>query len=570
VRLGDGISPTIHRRVLALLAALDAAPPAALVDLTPTYAALLVQFDPGRTSAEAIATHVRAALATRASQPRRRGRLVRIPVHYCGADGPDLEALAREVGLSPEQVVRLHSSVDYRVYFVGFVAGFPYLGGLPPELAASRLPSPRPRVPAGSVGIGGRQTGIYPVASPGGFRLIGRTSVILFDPAADPPALLRPGDRVRFLPVPAPASAPAAPAPLPAPAVPEGAVPWLRVLRPGPLTTVQDLGRPGYARYGVCASGAADRDVLRLGNLLLGNPPGAAALEVTLGGLVAEAQGECAVAVTGAEGAVRVNGRAAPLGTVLALAAGDRLELDAPRRGVRTYLAVAGGVAVPLVLGSVATDVRAGMGGYGGRALLAGDVIARGTAAIRRPSPGHHLPPDPARQFPAPPEPWRLRVTPGPHAVLAGDLLDRLVASEFTVDARSDRVGVRLAHAHGESGPPGTTGELLSEGVPRGAIQVPPGGAPVILLTDHQTTGGYLVPVVVIAADLWKVAQLRPGDAVRLELVAPEAALAALRSREAWLAALAAGGGAEARESVAPERLMRGFSEWSEEAMQDG
>jgi KipI family sensor histidine kinase inhibitor len=570
VRLGTTIERATHQRVLSLLEALDAAPPPGLLDLTPTYATILVQFDPLRTSAEAIAEHVRRALAAPGGPRRAHGRLVRLPVHYGGEDGPDLKPLARELGLAPDDVVKLHAGAEYHVYFLGFVAGFPYLGGLPPELAAPRLPAPRTRVPAGSVGIAGYQTGVYPAATPGGWRIIGRTPATLFDPAAEPPSLLRPGDRVRFVPTPAPAlfSNPGGAAGGEV-AVPEGAAPWLRIVRPGPMTTVQDPGRHGYARFGVSTSGAADGDALRLGNALLGNVPGAAALEVTLGGLVAEALSDCAVALTGAECEARVNGEPLPPGTVQVLTPGDRVELGAVRRGVRAYLAVAGGVAVAPVLGSAATDVRAGMGGFAGRALAAGDVAARGlpgsaVAALA----GRRLPPDPERRFPTLPEPWRIRVAPGQHTARPGDhsdMLGRLTAGAYVVDARSDRVGVRLTpkqpHQHALAGP----GDLLSEGMPRGAVQVPPDGAPVILLADHQTTGGYVVPAVVIAADLWKVAQLRPGDALRLELVTREDAVAALRARDAWLTSLAAGAGALS-ETIPSERLMRGFSEWSEEA----
>jgi biotin-dependent carboxylase-like uncharacterized protein len=376
---------------------------------------------------------------------------------------------------------------------------------------------------------------------------------------------------VRFVaarPTPAGASTTATPAP----AIPAGAEPWLRILRPGPLTTVQDLGRPGYARYGVPTCGAADSDALRLANALLGNPPGAAALEVTLGGLVAEALDECVVALTGAECAARMNGQPLPPNTTWALTGGDRLELAPARCGVRAYLAVAGGVAVALALGSAATEVRTGLGGYDGRALAVGDVVARSAPANALAVPaGRHLPADPERRLPTPPEPWRIRVTPGPHAARAGDMLNRLVACAYLVDARSDRSGVRLAAAHGDRATLVTSGDLLSEGVPRGAVQVPPDGAPIILLADNQTTGGYLVPAVVISADLWKVGQARPGDALQLELVTVEDALAALRARAAWFTALAASGvAAPAAGAVAPERLMRGFSEWSEEAMDDG
>jgi allophanate hydrolase subunit 2 len=161
-------------------------------------------------------------------------------------------------------------------------------------------------------------------------------------------------------------------------------------------------------------------------------------------------------------------------------------------------------------------------------------------------------------------------MTPGPYAEQVGDMLNRLVAGAFTVDTRSDRVGVRLTVSRLELTPSAGSGDLLSEGVPRGALQVPPDGAPVILLADYQTTGGYLVPAVVITADMWKVAQLRPGATVRLELATLEDALAALRARDAWLAALAAGAGMPLPSgTIAMERLMRGFSEWSEETSDD-
>ena len=126
------------------------------------------------------------------------GRTIDIPVVYGGADGPDLEAVARHTGLSPEEVVKRHSGGQYVVYFIGFMPGFAYMGGLAPELATPRHAEPRVSIPAGSVGIGGEQTGIYPLASPGGWQLLGRTSLPLFDPAHNPPTLLRPGDRVRF------------------------------------------------------------------------------------------------------------------------------------------------------------------------------------------------------------------------------------------------------------------------------------------------------------------------------------------------------------------------------------
>jgi KipI family sensor histidine kinase inhibitor len=587
VRLGTAVSPAANRRVVRLLRTLDANPPLGLRDLVPAYASLLILWDPLLASVEAVSAAVRAALGARSHQRDPRGRLVRVPVVYGGEDGPDLDDVARLAGLSPDEVVRRHCAATYRVYFLGFLAGFPYLGGLPPELAVPRLPTPRPRVPAGSVGIAGQQTGIYPLASPGGWRLIGRTAVRLFDPLADPPALLRPGDRVQFEPVVAGSLTPRQTDTSPdrgALALPGGeqattaathCVPWVRVERPGWLTTVQDLGRPGYARYGVSASGAADADALRVGNALLGNPAEAAALEVTLGDLRLRALRPCAIALTGADCAARVGMRPLRPWMAASLEAGDVLELGMARGGARAYVCVAGGVAVPPALGSRATDTRAGLGGLEGRPLRAGDVLVRGSGGVPPQSlVGRGAPLDAGRR-PAADGMCRLRVLPGPHADLAPDALERLVDASYVVDPNSDRVGVRLrwVDAEGGSRPPG--GETITEGVPRGAVQVPPGGDPIILLADHQTTGGYRIPAVVIGADLWRVAQLRPGDPVRLALVTREEALAALREREAWLAALRERLMRQSREPGADTRgleaqtLMRGFAEWSEGASDD-
>lgn len=162
---------------------------------------LTLVFDPLQTDAQAMAQAVMAVKAQWARPLRRRqaGRLVEVPVTYGGVDGPDLAEVAAHCGLSPDEVVRRHVAAEYAVYFIGFQPGFAYLGGLDASLATPRRREPRVAVPAGSVGIGGEQTGIYPLATPGGWQLIGRTGVALFDPQAEPPTLLAPGDRVRFV-----------------------------------------------------------------------------------------------------------------------------------------------------------------------------------------------------------------------------------------------------------------------------------------------------------------------------------------------------------------------------------
>ena len=201
VSFGHAISSETHREVLRLTRALGALP-SGIRNLHPAFASVLVDFDPRRRSHEEVEAWIRKALAAaNTGKSDAEPRVIDIPVRYGGADGPDLEDVARHTGLEPNRVVELHAGADYLVYFLGFSPGFPYLGGMPPQLATPRLAAPRKQVPAGSVAIGGAQTGIYPMETPGGWRLIGRTPLRLFDAGANSPALLRIGDRVRFAPV---------------------------------------------------------------------------------------------------------------------------------------------------------------------------------------------------------------------------------------------------------------------------------------------------------------------------------------------------------------------------------
>jgi len=201
VTLGDRVERATHERVLALAERLAAAPPAGVLELVPGYATLTVFFDPAVTDADALRLRLGELAAapppTRGAEAPERPVIV-LPTRY---DGPDLDEVAARTGLTRNQVVDLHSARVYRVYLLGFAPGFAYLGDLDAALVLPRRREPRPRVPAGSVGIAGAQTGVYPLATPGGWHLLGRTEVRLFDAVREPPALLQPGDRVRFEPV---------------------------------------------------------------------------------------------------------------------------------------------------------------------------------------------------------------------------------------------------------------------------------------------------------------------------------------------------------------------------------
>lgn len=198
---GEEISESSYRRVQGLLEALKANPPPGLGELIPAYASLVAAFDPAATDYAAMEREVRNLAENAADSESPRVRVARVPVCYESAHAPDLEDVARHAGLCPEDVVSIHSSKSYLVYMLGFTPGFPYLGGLDERIAAPRRASPRTKVPAGAVGIADRQTGVYPLESPGGWNIIGRTPAILFDPFRTPPALLAPGMYIRFFPI---------------------------------------------------------------------------------------------------------------------------------------------------------------------------------------------------------------------------------------------------------------------------------------------------------------------------------------------------------------------------------
>jgi len=285
----------------------------------------------------------------------------------------------------------------------------------------------------------------------------------------------------------------------------------LRVRRVGGPTYVEDRGRTGQAGIGVGRSGAADRAAHALANRAVGNAPGAAALEVTLGGLELEVTGDGVLwlCVTGAPVTVEVGGREVGAGAVVAARAGDVVRLGTSPRGLRSYLAVRGGVDAPVTLGSRSHDVLAGLGPA---PLADGDELAVGDDVAGEPL--VEAVPLPALGAGA----VELRVVRGPRDDWVDDV-DALVTGSWTTSSRSNRVGVRLERDEGLLAPAHGDRQLPSEGACRGAVQVPPSGEPVVFLADHPVTGGYPVVAVVVDADVDLAAQVRPGEEVRFRWV---------------------------------------------------
>lgn len=466
------------------------------------------------------------------------GRVVTVDTVYAGED---LTSVSRLLGLSPEAVIAAHTGRDWTAAFGGFAPGFTYLTGGDPSLSVPRRNSPRTLVPAGAVALAGDFSAVYPRSSPGGWQLIGSTDTPMWDLDREQPGLVAPGDIVRFRAVRerlVAAGLDGASFTRPAD---DAAQPALTVVSPGLFTTLQDTGRPGRGDLGVTTSGAADRPSATQANRLLGLPEDVPVLETLLSGLSLKAETTLAIALTGAVGEATITDSSeadsapravpAPVREPFPLRPGQVLTLGSPRAGLRGYVGVrapgSGGPGTARVLdheptlGSRATDTLSGLGPAPlrqGQALATAPLAAQDDAPSgrRATAVGHRE--EPATRLPEPGETVTLRVTRGPRADWFHGDVEALTRTGWNVSADADRVGVRLATG-GEPLTRARTGELTSEGMVPGALQVPPDGHPVLFLADHPVTGGYPVIATVVDADVGRAAQLAPGTPVRFALV---------------------------------------------------
>jgi KipI family sensor histidine kinase inhibitor len=436
-------------------------------------------------------------------------RLVTIDTIY---DGDDLGVVEELTGLSRDSVVSAHTGQTWVMVFAGFAPGFAYLEGEDSRLSVPRRAEPRTSVPAGSVALASDYSAVYPRESPGGWQLIGRTRTEMWDLDRREPALVNPGDRVRFRAVRdsihVKSSRPKA---HDAPRHPSSG---LRVIAPGVLSLVQDLGRPGFAKWGVSASGAADVASFRRANRLVGNQSQAACIEVAGGQLQVQAIGDQVVAVAGAPADLTVDSDsvrpswAPAMAAPFALRDGETLTMGELQGGTYTYLAVRGGVAGDSVLGSRSTDTLSGLGG---QPLIAGIECAVSedteTSVVG--------PPELQPEFPST-GPTDLEVVVAPGLDWFDDEgLARLLGQDWLVTPQTNRVGAKL---RGEPITRVRAGEFPSEGMIRGAVQVPPAGMPVLFLADHPVTGGYPVIAAIVETDLDRAAQVPVGGVIRFRL----------------------------------------------------
>lgn len=477
-----------NARVHAVARGLLGADLPGLVDVIPGYNTLLVEYEPSLVSASRVRSAAEQYADSNGGTPT--GRSLALDVIY---DGPDLNDVAIASNISVDEVIRRHSAPEYLVYAVGFTPGFPFMGDVDESIRMPRLGVPRALVPAGSVAIADGQSGIYPLASPGGWRILGRTTESAYDPRRTKPFLLEPGDTVRFVPT---QDGVEAPPPVTLELLPEDPpYPTFLVKKAGLLDLVLDQGRHLVGRYGLARSGPIDASSARIASGLVGNLPADPVLEINVLGPVLEALRDVVVAFAGSGVDPHVDGVPTARYRSFLVKRGEVLTFPPARAGRRGYLALAGGIASAKFLGSASVDAR----GLIGRPLAAGDVL--GVAIPRTPLPGFSFEPYRRESSVIP-----LRVVPGPQ--FDADLVAALCERPLRIE-QSDRMGVRLSPVAAQGS------GVTSEGNPLGAVQLTGSGHPIVLLNDRGTMGGYMKPAIVVPRDLARLAQARDGAWVR-------------------------------------------------------
>lgn len=495
------------RETLSLLDAIEGAPISGIEEIIPAARTLLIRFDESALSQEALIAGVRARLGN--TKEITSSQSVEVPVYY---DGEDLGDVAELLGMSEAEVIERHTGQDYIVAFTGFAPGFAYLAEGDSALHVPRRKSPRTVVPAGSVALAGEFSGVYPKNSPGGWQLIGRTPIAMFDLNRQPAALLQPGFRVRFRDIAkgASVSVPASITPSDQAAKSENAA--FEIMSAGLPALYQDLGRIGQSGLGVSEAGAVDAGSFKLANRLVGNRVNAPALELSPAIFSIKVKQAAVIALTGAPAPIEIlsasGTKTKPLhNSAIALDEGDLITIKPASEGMRSYLAVRGGFDVAPVLESVSRDTMAQIGPepirVGDRLSISSKFIS-GAVEPRAEIEG---------KLPKVGETVEIDVVLGPRTDwFTQQAIESFSSQEWLVTPQSSRVGIRL---EGEALTREVTGELPSEATLHGAIQVPASGQPVLFLNDHPLTGGYPVIGNVAKYHLDLASQVPPGARIR-------------------------------------------------------
>ncbi|MEY1577358.1 5-oxoprolinase/urea amidolyase family protein [Providencia manganoxydans] len=456
----------------------------AIEEIIPAARTVLVRFNPLTTEVNWLVSKI--SQLDVATADLKLDQLVTIPVHY---NGEDLGDVAQHLGISVKEVIERHTENEYQVAFCGFAPGFAYMVSQHAQLNVPRRSSPRIRIPAGSVALAGEFSSVYPQASPGGWQLIGITETAVWDLQRTEPALLKPGYRVNYVD----AAKTKVTHSLPRTPIFDSntAAKDLTIIATGLQTLLQDFGRKGQSELGISESGAMDKSALRTANRIVGNAIDEAALEITQGGFKAQANKSLLVAVTGASCEVEITTAdnikyIASQYQPIHLAQGDTIRLGKASAGVRSYLAIRGGIDVAPILGSRSFDTLAQVGPsplVNGQTLAVKSVQLQTALALNE---------TPSLAYPTADDVVTLDIILGPRTDwFTSQAIQVLTSQLWQVTADSNRIGLRLLgdiaierEKHQE---------LPSEGTCIGAIQIPANGQPVLFLNDHPLTGGYPV-----------------------------------------------------------------------------
>jgi len=535
------ISEPINDLVIALYKHLQTQPIKDVKDVIPAYHTLTLIFDSSLLRQandvfEWMKQQADIVIANCNWQQTIEHEIVEIPVCYDTAFGLDIVTMAADKSISIDELIQRHIAQQYRIYCIGFLPGFAYMGNVDDVLVTPRRQAPRAAVKAGSVGIAGIQTGVYPLQSPAGWNIIGETPLQLFDANRAEPVLLKMGNMVQFKPISLADFLLEKNKPSEVKTSRIVTSNSITIIKQGIADTVQDLGRFGYQQYGINPTGAMDAVAAKVANFLVGNAATEAVFELHFPASVFQFNVDVLIALSGADFSATINGEPIPINTPIIVAANGILKFTKLTSGARCYLAINGGLVIKKWLGSYSTHLKANAGGCCGRLLQKGDIININVNLLLK----AHL-----QEKPMVILQWHADVaelykdanhiqiiTGNEYPLLTEASADLLTASSFVITAKSDRMGYQL---HGIPLQLQQSLSLISTAVTRGTVQLLPNGELIVLMADHQTIGGYPRVAQVAHVAMSKLAQLQAHQRISFTIISQQKAVELLQLQQQYL-----------------------------------
>lgn len=510
-------------------------------DIIPSYHTITLVFDIAilkqkNIGFKGIVSLIEAAIVTCDWQVNSYQNIIQIPVCYDVSLGLDLDELATLKSLSIQEVIKLHTATIYRIYAIGFLPGFTYMGKVNEMIATPRKQTPRTNVARGSVGIAGEQTGIYPLNSLGGWNIIGQTPLQLFNANREEPVFVKMGDFVQFVPIGMDEFCRLKIDQKSQEKCTQNQGNGIKILKQGLADSVQDLGRYGYQHLGINPTGAMDIAAAQIANFLVGNSSNEAVIELHFPTSIFQFQTDAIIALSGANFTATINDINVPINTPIIVAKDAILRFIKLATGVRCYLAVAGGYHIKPWLNSCSTNLKANVGGYYGRLLQKDDMIE----FEKQPDFSNQL-----QKYTCVVLPWHVDVanfyktdntihilSGNEQPFLCGASKEILLNTRFVITNKSDRMGYRL---HGLPMQLLQPLSLISTAVTKGTIQLLPDGELIILMADHQTIGGYPRVGHVAQKDMPTLAQIQVHQPIKFQLITHQYALDQLQLQQQYL-----------------------------------